>query len=300
MNLLPDLSELIALRYPAATLSFNPQYSGMGRLYGQQRSRQRGRGLEFEEVRPYIAGDDVRHIDWRVTARRGRAHTRLYREEKNLQVWVVCNLDSSMFFGSGLQLKSTLAVRLAALLCWIAHREGHRTGLLIHSGNSSHLQQTHARQQGILPLLQLLVERQPVVVQPPSTTAFSQTLKRLVPLVSSGSLLLLLSDWLDDDPELASLLTQLHQWSHPHLLSISDPLERHGLPNGHYALGIPGAIQIWSGQRSRVRWPARWLGRQQQLQSLCTRLQLPLQQFSTTDNAATGLTRWLRPVALFK
>src|ERR1700690_844521 len=99
---LPDLVDLLALRGASRRLQL------------------RARGLEFEEVRPYAAGDDVRSIDWRVTARRGRVHTKLFREERERPVWLLVDLQPGMYFGSRVQMKSAMAVRAAALLAWIA------------------------------------------------------------------------------------------------------------------------------------------------------------------------------------
>src|SRR3546814_15399654 len=82
---------------------------------GGQRSAQRGRGLEVEEVRPYAVGDDARSIDWRVTARRGRLHTKLYREDRERPVWLLVDLHPGLFFGSRRQLKSALLLLAAEI-----------------------------------------------------------------------------------------------------------------------------------------------------------------------------------------
>jgi len=122
------LEDLVALRGAARGLSLHARRPALARLMGGHRSAHRGQGLEFEEVRPYAAGDDVRDIDWRVTARRGRPHTRLYREERERPVWIVADLHAGLFFGSRRQLKSVLLLRTAALLAWVATQGGDRVG----------------------------------------------------------------------------------------------------------------------------------------------------------------------------
>src|SRR5512143_2345965 len=112
--ILPDLAELVALRGPAHGLSLRAHRPALARLLGAHRSAQRGRGLEFEEVRPYAPGDDVRNIDWRVTARRGLPHTKLFREERERPVWLLADLHAGLYFGSRRQLKSSLLLRAAA------------------------------------------------------------------------------------------------------------------------------------------------------------------------------------------
>ena len=132
---LPALEELLTLRAAARTLSLRAQGPARALLLGSHRSAHHGRGLEIEEVRPYVAGDDPRSIDWRVTARRGRVHTKLFREERERPVWLLVDLGASMFFGSKLQLKSMAAVRAAALL-------GVGRGARRRSGRRRHQQRT--------------------------------------------------------------------------------------------------------------------------------------------------------------
>ena len=91
----------------------------------------RGRGMEFDESRPYQPGDDPRSIDWRVTARSTEAYTKLFREERERPVLVVVDLSSSMHFATRGAYKSVVASRAAALLSWAAHHRGDRLGGLI-------------------------------------------------------------------------------------------------------------------------------------------------------------------------
>ena len=103
---LPDLSDLVVLRAAAHGLSLHAHRPAMAQLYGGHRSAQRGRGLEFEEVRPYVPGDDARTIDWRVTARTREPHTKLFHEERERPVFVLVEQSQRLFFGSGLCFKA--------------------------------------------------------------------------------------------------------------------------------------------------------------------------------------------------
>ena len=100
---------------------------------GSHLSSFRGRGMEYHESRPYQAGDDIRAIDWRVTARSGRTHTKVYREERERPVLLWVDLCRSMFFGTRNCFKSVLASKLAALLAWSSVQHGDRLGGLIFS-----------------------------------------------------------------------------------------------------------------------------------------------------------------------
>src|SRR5574344_971895 len=88
--------------------------------YGLLRSISRGRGMEFSEVRAYLPGDDIRNIDWRITARTGRPYTKLFREERDRNVYIILDLDPAMYFGSQGQLKARFASLIAASCAWQA------------------------------------------------------------------------------------------------------------------------------------------------------------------------------------
>ena len=115
-----DLNDLIALRFPARQLGLARRNRALNALAGPNKSNFRGRGIDFEEVRSYQPGDDIRTIDWRVTARTGSAHTKLFREERERPVLVVVDQRSEMFFGSSHCCKSVLAAQLASLVAWSA------------------------------------------------------------------------------------------------------------------------------------------------------------------------------------
>ena len=118
---LPDLEELLALRGAARSFELAGARTGAGAVAGLSPQRpSRPRTWNSRKCDPTSAGDDPRSIDWRVTARRGRVHTKLYREERERPVWLLVDLGTGMFFGSRAQLKSMVAVRAAALLAWVA------------------------------------------------------------------------------------------------------------------------------------------------------------------------------------
>src|SRR5210317_1518756 len=110
-----QLDDLIAQRFPAQQLTLKRRNRALSALAGPNKTNFRGRGIDFEEVRNYQPGDDIRTIDWRVTARTGNAHTKLFREERERPVMVVTDQRSGMFFGSSHCCKSVLAAQLASL-----------------------------------------------------------------------------------------------------------------------------------------------------------------------------------------
>jgi len=296
---LPDLAELLALRGAARGLDLHARRPLLSRLQGARRSAWRGRGLEFEELRPYVAGDNVRDIDWRVTARRGRVHTRLYREERERPVWLLADLHPGMFFGSRRQLKSAALLRAAALLTWAAVLGGDRVGAVIGGGAAAGaplLLPPRAREAGAAPLLQALTAAQPRRAgEAAAAGGLDALLKALAPLLHPGALVLLLSDFSSLDAAAADRLAGLAAHGDGRLLWLVDPLECNGLPDGVFRVGL-SPKQAWTldGERSRAAWRAAWEQRQLRLQALSERLRLPLNTLRTDQDMTLTLTALLR------
>jgi uncharacterized protein (DUF58 family) len=177
--ILPDLTELLALRGVARRLRLSSRRPARSMHTGAHRSIQRGRGLEFQEVRPYVAGDDPRSIDWRVTARRGRPHTKLFREERERPVWLLADLHAGMFFGTRKQLKSAVVLRAAALLAWTAAAGGDRVGAVVIGSSSSRIVPPRAREAGVLPVLATLLDMQPTAPRAPGQQSLNEGLRAL-------------------------------------------------------------------------------------------------------------------------
>ncbi len=296
----PDLSELLALRGAAHGLSLHAHRPALARLHGGHRSAQRGRGLEFEEVRLYAPGDDARTIDWRVTARRGKPHTKLFREERERPVWIVADLHPGLYFGSRRQLKSALLLRAAALLGWVASGGGDRLGGIISGGDRPRILPPRARQAGVLPLLEALVEAQPRAPAAPQPGALTDALLALRPLVQPGSLVLLLSDFAGLDPQTVNntdaeaALSILAARSDCRMLWLTDPLESSGLPAGRYRVGVPGRLWWLDGSQQRRDWNAAWAARSAAVQAVAQRLNLPLTRLDTADAVSDSLPPLLR------
>ncbi|MBD3648896.1 MAG: DUF58 domain-containing protein, partial [Pseudomonadales bacterium] len=128
-----NTSELIRLRYAAREIDAIAINKARNPLSGLLTSSFRGRGVDFAEVRVYQPGDDVRSIDWRVTARTGTAHTKLFQEEKERPVLILVDQSHAMFFGSRIAFKSVIAAEAAALLAWTGLDRGDRVGGIVFS-----------------------------------------------------------------------------------------------------------------------------------------------------------------------
>jgi len=298
--IIPDLAELAALRGAARGLSLHARHPAIAQLQGGHRSAQRGRGLEFEEVRLYAEGDDARTIDWRVTARRGRLHTKLFREERERPVWLVADLHAGLFFGSQRQLKSSLLLRSAALLGWVAALGGDRVGAVIPdrahgaSGNMPLIFPPRAREAGILPILEALIDAQPRAPGRPDGDGLHQSLATLRPLLKPGSLILILSDFAHLDPASEDLLAGASVHNEIRLLWLVDPLERQGLPDGAFRVGLPDRLWWLDGENSRAAWQEAWNAREQRMAAFAMRLNLPFNRLSTRDDVLETLVLMLK------
>ena len=294
--IVPDLEELLALRGAAHGLSLHGRKAARSAPLGVHSSALRGRGLEFQEVRPYVAGDDPRNIDWRVTARRGRPHTKLFREERERPVWLLVDLQPGLFFGTRRQLKSALVVRAAALLAWTASLGGDRVGAVIaHGAGETRILPARARQAGVLPLLDALLRSQPRTPAQPAPLALEAALRALLPLARPGSQILAISDFAGLRAEAGSLWTALATHSDLRLFWITDPLEEEGLPNGRFRAGLPGQLRILEGARVRERWRQAWRERETRIADLSQHNAAPVVRLDTREPPDRVLRPLLRP-----
>jgi uncharacterized protein (DUF58 family) len=127
-GVIPTLAELVALR--GAAQGRRPPKHGRHGSSGHALSPLRGRGMEYAESREYVAGDDVRHIDWRLTARSGKPHTKLFQAERERLSLVVADTAPSLYFGTRVRFKSVQAARAGAIAAWAAVRDGDRIAAL--------------------------------------------------------------------------------------------------------------------------------------------------------------------------
>lgn len=121
------LSELVGLQSQVKARKTTSTYRrGVG--VGNHKMVFRGRGMDFSEARNYQAGDEIRHMEWRVTARTGKPHVKVYEEERERPLVLLVDYSPSMFFGTHVAFKSHTATRLAALFTWYAEATGDRVG----------------------------------------------------------------------------------------------------------------------------------------------------------------------------
>jgi uncharacterized protein (DUF58 family) len=232
--------ELIALAAQAQQVRYSPK--GFIARAGLHQSKIRGRGMDFSEARNYQAGDEVRHMEWRMTARTGRPHVKVYHEERERPVLLVVDFNPSMFFGTRIAFKSVIAARLAAVLAWTVAQQGDRVGGLLYSPSSHQEFTPRTRRAGILPFLAGLshYSQTKSVTSDAGGQAFNQALTRMQRLLKPGSIVVVISDFYHWNAAHERLLARLSR--HHDLLAyhICDPLELapplpqlYGMTDGH-------------------------------------------------------------------
>lgn len=227
-----SLKELMYYKAKAQLLELAPKVRIKNTLAGQYLAPHKGRGMEFAEVRHYQHGDDIRSIDWRVTARTGETHTKLFQEEKERPVFVFTDFSNSMLFGSQLLLKSVQAAHISALVAWSACQRGDRIGGIVFNQHSHLELKPSAREKAVLKLCHNLCDAHQLALEnidKPAANNFSDNLKRLNHLAKPGSLVYIVSDFNALDDASFKQLELLAR--HCELIGchISDPFE-HQLP----------------------------------------------------------------------
>ncbi len=186
---IPTLQELIALRSSAQRRP--PARRGRHAITGPSASPLRGRGMEYAESREYVAGDDVRHIDWRLTARSGRTHTKLFQAERERLTLIIADTAPLLYFGTRTRFKSVQAARAGAVAAWQAVREGDRVASLRGSMTEAPIPPASGTR-GALRVLDALVRW--YSAPPPDDLGLAFALDHAARLLRPGSRLLVLAD----------------------------------------------------------------------------------------------------------
>lgn len=280
-----ELARLLALRFPARQLDIRRRRRALAQLSGGQRSNFRGRGIEFEEVRGYQPGDDIRAIDWRVTARTGSAHTKLFHEERERPVLLIVDQRASMRFGSQHCFKSVLAAELAALLAWSALGNNERVGALLVRDTAHWEMRPRNSRRTVLAILSALAEDPAMVSTNNSEPAsFADMLRSARRVARPGTSIFLISDFEGADADDArEELFQLARHSEITGIHCSDPLESSLPPPGVYAVTDGKTRTELNTQLSALgkSFAEQHEKRLEQLQQQLQRLGIPLLPAST-------------------
>ncbi len=284
---------LIRLAGPARAIALNVLRVNSLQT-GAYVSRFRGRGMEFDESRPYQPGDDPRSIDWRVTARSTTAYTKLFREERERPVLVAVDLRSNMHFATQGCFKSVNASRAAALLSWAAHHRGDRLGGLVFGDTTHRELKPRLGRRAALRFVHELVEHpdwtrsDPELANPDALTQAMSALRRVA---RPGSLVVVISDFVGFSRAAQAYLSSVARHNEVLAVFLNDPLERELPPPGRYRIVSPDdelAIDTYATP-ARRDYALAFEKRLHELEAFCQRYGVHLMPLSTDDDPVSAL-----------
>jgi len=305
------IEELIALKLNAAQLQFPLRNKSKSHLNGPIVSSLRGRGIDFDEVRAYQAGDEIRSIDWRVTARTGQVHTKVYKEEKEKPVYVLLDLRKPMFFGSERYFKSAIACHLASLLAWSSLKNGDRFGSIIFSDNRHQEIKPKSSSKSVLAFLKLAADYSQVlsgveINKNPNTVinnsvdkktddndsiSLANAVQKLLQIIRPGSLVYIISDFHDFDDEVKKNLSLMSRHNDLIALKVSDALE-HTLPQSQRLLftnskAEDSAVSEIQGQQKNIfeQYQQHFIEKQNRLEHELMLARVPCMTVNTGQEA---------------
>ncbi len=201
---------------------------------GDIKSAFKGRGMELEEVREYGFGDDVRDIDWRITARKDAPFTRIYAEEKDRKVLVLLDLSASMVFGTKKELKSVTACKTAALLGWYALKNKDRFGLLLHDGINNYYYKPQNTRQNLMSIIKKISQKSEDILTDNHSGNLSGAVKMLQHHAGNNAVIFILSDFSGFNEEKFTDIAALAAKNKVYCLNIFDILEENAPADGFY------------------------------------------------------------------
>jgi uncharacterized protein (DUF58 family) len=289
-----SLTDLIQLASRAGEFSLGAR-SVRALHAGQHLSRLMGRGMEFAETRRYQPGDDIRTIDWRVTARTGKAHTKLFAVEKERCVHVCVDLRRPMFFATRGVFKSVQAATMAGYIAWNAVHEGNRIGGLIFDDKETVEMKPMRGKKGGLHFLQSLAKVATYnEEQSPQVGRMEGAVSRLCHLVQPGSLVFILSDFRKFSSQMEINLMQITRHSDLVLCMIYDPIEE-ALPEGYLLPVTNGERELELNTREKKlvqEYHGRFSARKMALEALGRHNHIQFRTCSTQEDVFEELRCW--------
>lgn len=266
------LGDLVAMKRYVRLLSFETTGFSRSEGIGLHRSPFRGRGMEFDEVRPYHQGDDIRLIDWRVTARTGKTYTKLYREERDRPVLFLGDFRAAMRFGTRKAFKSVVEARALAALAWASRENGDKIGALVLTEEGYYKIAPHRQMRRLMEVFNAVVAAADDTVRAAEETRLSDAFAELRRVSGTGGRVYVLSDFHDFDDECKKHLAAVALHCDVVCIDIYDALEEKAPPAGVYrfsdgksVLAADTADGLW-----RTAYEQTFARRRENVKSFCT------------------------------
>lgn len=286
-----NLEKLIQLRFHSSHIALNSQRKAFSSLSGNYSSTFKGRGLNFDEVRPYQPGDDIRNIDWNVTARTDKVHTKVFKEERECPVYLIVDFSSSMYFGTRHCLKSVTAAKAAALFAWAGADHANRIGGFMFN-DSRHVElRPRGGHHGVIRFLKLLTEfhnSKPGDTQKLTQQSLDskQLFSRLRRVIHPGSIILFASDFNQTSTEVFNHLQYIASHNDLVIAHIYDALEKELPPPGRYGVSDGHSLLTLDTQNSLLRkeFQQHFIDKCKTIEDFCLLNRINLIKLATDDN----------------
>ncbi len=292
-----DIADLINIRSNISGMSIMRIRHRTTRNSGTRQTRIRGRGMEYEESRAYVPGDDVRTMDWRVMARTGEAHTKVFTEEKERTVVLVVDLSSSMFFGTRYAIKSWAAAQVTAHIGWLAIQAGDRLGALVASASAHYEIRPKKTSSNLMRIFYHLSQEcnieLPVVNEPSRLNFILGEVRRVT---KPGTIIILMSDLLGVDEQTPGLMSALVRHNDLMTFWIHDRTEIDLWPRGRYQiLTDEQQVALDLGVSSSQSWLAEQQRKHRQaIEGLTSKFNIRLCPISCNQRITPQLVQYLR------
>ena len=293
-----NLDNLIRIQFKARDFSFLPHQPVTSILSGRYASRLRGRGLNFEELRRYLPGDDIRTMDWKVTARTRSPHVRVYTEEKDRAVVLVVDQRINMFFGTRNRLKSVIAAELAALGAWRAVAVGDRVGAVVFNDTQLIEVRPQRSQKTVMSILGAVLRlnhelRADTQVEP-NATMLNRALEKAQRSVPHDALVVMISDFFGVDTQTERLTSRIAAHNDILALLVHDPIR---LEPARQRMSVTdGALQMeldLADSRVREKLADDYHSEKQQIARFLRKLSAPLLMVSNEGDVVEQVRRLL-------
>ena len=287
-----QLDELVRLQHKASGFSFLPRQPIHSILSGRHTSKLRGRGLNFEELRNYLPGDDTRNIDWKVTARTRIPHVRIYTEEKDRTVWLLIDQRVGMFFGSQQRMKSVVAAEVAAISAWRVLSAGDRVGALVFNDSEISVVPPHRSRERVMQILKQVVKKNHALSAnrdlKPDTNKLNEVLKQACILARHDCLVCLITDGDGISPETRRYITRLSEHNDVLTALVYDPVEQTMPAAGRlrFADGDGQLEMDTSNRKLRQAFKDGFEKKLERIQSTSRRFSIPVLALDTTHPVA--------------
>jgi uncharacterized protein (DUF58 family) len=298
--LYPDFNDLVACKDFKSGLIHPSSRSVRSTVSGNHRSSFRGQGLEFDAVREYVPGDDIRNIDWRVTARTGSPHLKIFKEERERHIVICVDMNATMRFGTRKTFKSVQAAHIAALLGWSGISQQDRISICLFGDVPGGIQFLPPKRtkKSICEMLKALST--PPVEQ--HSVSLEKAVAHVAKVAHTGSLVYLISDFMEVDKsfQYEGSMSRLSKKCDVVFVGVNDPSDKSISAIGSVGFCVDESSKFYVNTESpegRAAYMAKWDEHQNTLKEITSKLKISMIEMTTESDVSRDLILGLKKIA---